>query len=132
MRKLLLAAAVALSLGGCANNPFTKVYDTLTGATVNATTVYVARNAFDAAEASATNYINFCIDNPRTTGCYKRAINALKPAIRSGRVARNNLRQFERDHPGQLGPTGLYDALVTSTNTIQSISNQYNIGAVGK
>jgi hypothetical protein len=34
-----------------------------------------------------------------------------------------------KDHPGQLGPSGLYDALQASISTLQSAFTQYNIGA---
>lgn len=130
MRKIILAAAIALSLGGCAN--LQNAYSTITGASVSPATVYVARNSFDALEVTSTNYIRYCTVHRAAPGCNDTAIRQLIPAVRSGRVARNNLTQFQKDNPGALGPSGLYNALVTATNTLQSIQNQYNIGAVGK
>lgn len=128
MKKVLIIAAVALNLGGCAN--LTNAYNTLTSVAVSDQQVYIARNAFDAIEATATNYIVFCKTHPATKGCSKSAIAQIIPAVRSGRVARNNLTQFQKDNPGALGPAGLYNALVTATNTLQAISNQYNITGV--
>lgn len=128
MKKLFIGLLLVVSLGGCAN--FQNAYGILSGTTVSPTAVYVARNSFDAAEVSATNYIVFCKVHPATYGCSKVAIAKLIPAVRSGRVARNNLTQFQRDNPGQLGPAGLYNALNAATNTIQQISAQYNTGAV--
>ena len=128
MKKLVAIALLALSLGGCAN--FQNAWGIVSGATVSPTAVYVARNSFDAAEVSATNYIVFCKVHPATYGCSKVAIAKLIPAVRSGRVARNNLAQFQKNNPGTLGPAGLYNALNAATNTIQEISLQYNTQAV--
>ena len=130
MRKLFIALTLALSLGACAN--LQNAYNTVTGASVSPDTVYVARNAFDALEVTSTNYIRYCTVHRNASGCYDQAIKQLIPAVRSGRVARNNLTQFQKDNPGALGPSGLYNALVTATNTLQQIQSQYNIGAVGK
>jgi hypothetical protein len=131
LRSGIIIALLALSLGACANNPFTKVWTTITGSTVDPTTVIVAANSFDALEATATNYLTL----KRCTGtngpiCRNPVATAkIIPAIRSGRVARNNLEQFMKDNPGQLGPSGLYNALVASINTLQSVYATYNIGA---
>ena len=130
MRKIVLALTLALSLGGCAN--LQNAYGTLTGATVSPTAVYVARNSFDAVEVTATNYIVYCKVHPAQYGCSRQAIADLIPAVRSGRVARGNLTQFQKSHPGQLGPVGLYDALIAATNTLQAIATQYNITGVVK
>jgi hypothetical protein len=83
---------------------------------------------------TAKNYINPAL-NKRCNGSNgpicrdPNATIALNKAIREGRVARNNAKQFLRDHPGQLGTQGLYDALQLSVTTLQSIFAQYNIGA---
>ena len=129
MRKLLIVLAV-VGLGGCTTN-LQNAYNVLSGASVSPATVYIARNSFDAVEATATNYIVFCKVHPVTPGCSRTAIAKLIPAVRSGRVARSNIVAFQNTHPGQLGPVGLYEALITSTNTITAIQQQYNVaGAV--
>lgn len=127
MKKLLIPLVLALALGACAN--LQNAYSTITGASVSPEMVYVARNSFDALEVTATNYIRYCTSHRGGTGCSDTAIKSLIPAVRSGRVARNNLTQFQKDNPGALGPAGLYNALVTATNTLQAVENQYNIGA---
>jgi hypothetical protein len=137
MRSLKITAAVALlalSLAGCATGSFgakvASVASALTGATVSPQAIIVLADSFDAVEVTAKNYISL----PRCTGangpvCRNPAATiAINSAIRSGRVARNNAKQFLRDHPGQLGTQGLYDALQTSIDTLKSIFAQYSVG----
>lgn len=131
MRKILVLV-VALALAGCAT--LQKDYAIITGATVSPAAVIVAGNTFDALEVTATNYLVFCKANRDKAACtgYVKARKVIIPAIRSGRVARNNLEQFLQDNPGQLGPSGLYNILVTSINTIQGVAAQYNLIGVAK
>ena len=127
MKKIILAAVLALSLGACAS--LQNTWNTLTSAQVTVTTVAVAGNTFDALEATATSYLRLprC-NNSNGPVCRNPSATAkLIPAVRSGRVARNNLEQFFADHPGQLGPQGLYDVLQASIGTLQSVITQYNI-----
>jgi hypothetical protein len=133
MKKLLIAAVLALGLTGCATQFGQKVegvYSAITGATVDPQSVIVASNIFDGIERTATNYLRLKRCNGSTPICRDPgATKVIIPAIRSGRVARNNLQQFMKDHPGQLGPSGLYDALEESISTLQQAFAQYNIGA---
>ena len=119
--------ALVLNLAACAN--LKNAWDVATASAVSPTAVYVAANTFDALEATATNYLRLpkCGVGSPTVCRNQNAVMAIIPAIRSGRVARNNLEQFLKDHPGQLGPQGLYDALTASINTIQTVYSQYNI-----
>lgn len=130
MRKLALAALLAVSLGGCAS--LQKDWNAVTGATVDPTAVIVAANSFNALEATATSYLNFCKANRALSVCsgYIAARKQIVPAVRSGRVARNNLETFLQQNPGKLGPTGLYNALTQAVGTLQSVIAQYNVGAV--
>lgn len=129
MRKLAIAGAMALALfsAGCAN--LDNAWQTLTSATVSPQVVVVAANTFDTLEATATAYLRL----PRCNGkngpiCRDPGATAkLIPAVRAGRVARNNLEQFMLDHPGALGPQGLYDALQAAISTLQNVVTQYNI-----
>lgn len=131
MTRLLAIIALAFVLSGCAS--LSKVYDTVTGATVSPAAVVVAGNSFDALEATATNYLTFCKANKVLAACsnYVAVRKAILPAVRSGRVARNNLENFLTANPGQLGPSGLYNALVASINTVQAVISQYQLGSVG-
>ena len=127
MKKLILGLTLALGLVACAQ--LQNDLAVLTSTQVTVTTVAVAGNTFDALEATATAYLRL----PRCSGTNgpacrdPNATKAIIPAVRSGRVARNNLEQFFTDHPGQLGPQGLYDALQASIATLQGVIAQYNI-----
>jgi hypothetical protein len=130
MKKIILAFTLALSLGACAN--FQSAIGTITGATISPRAVYLAENSFDAIEVTATGYLRICHAKMSTPGCSSTAIAQIIPAVRSGRVARSNINAFMKAHPDALGAAGLYDALVTATNTLQSVSTTYNIAGVTK
>lgn len=128
MKKLVPALLLALALAGCAS--LTKTWDAVTGATVSPAAVIVAANAFDALEVTATNYLRLKKCNGTNPVCRDPAVTKIiVPAVRSGRVARNNLEQFLKDNPGKLGPSGLYNALTSSINTLQGVIATYNVGA---
>ena len=122
MKKLLIPLLLAFSLSGCA------AWNAITGAQLSPKAVYIAVNSFDALERTATNYLRLKKCNGTTIICRDPiATSKLIPAIQSARLARNNLEQFLKTHPGQLGPQGLYDALENAMSTIETIVNQYNI-----
>lgn len=128
MKKLLLAAAMALALSGCAN--VQNAWNTLTGATVSPKAVYVAVNAADSAEIIAAHYLRVCAASPNLgAACAKNIEQQVADAARSVRIARNDLRAFMKAHPDALGAQGLYDALTQATSTLSDIENTYNIGA---
>ena len=128
MKRIIYAFLIVASVGGCTQ--LTNVWDTLSGTTVSPTAVYVAANAFDAVEATATNYLKL----PKCTSssgpvCRNAAATAqIIPAVRAGRVARTNLENFMAQNPGALGPVGLYNALTAATTTLQAIVSQYKVG----
>jgi len=130
MKKLLVSIVALSLLTGCATElqKIKSAYDVVTSSSVSPTMVYVAANTFDALEATATNYLRLPKCGGTAIVCRNQnAVAAIIPAVRSGRVARNNLEQFLKDHPGQLGPQGLYDALTQSITTLQTIYTKYNI-----
>jgi hypothetical protein len=126
MRKLI-AIGLLFGLVGCTQ--LQNDINAITGASVNPTAVIVAANAFDAAEATATNYLRLkkCTATSGPICRNAAATKAIIPAIRSGRAARNNLETFMQNNPGVLGPTGLYNALTAATNTLEQIFSTYNI-----
>ena len=130
MKKIVLGLVLALSLGACAS--LQNTIDKITGATISPQAVYLAENSFDAIEVTATGYLRICHAKMTTPGCSSTAIAQVIPAVRSGRIARSNLDSFMKAHPDALGASGLYDALVTATNTLQSVSTTYNIAGVSK
>jgi hypothetical protein len=113
-----------LMLAGCAQ--LKNAYVTVTSAKVPTKVVYVAVNAFDAAKVTAKNYIAYCTPNPAPKGCDDNVIqNKLDPAIKSGTRARNTLEDFMKEHPGELGDKGIYDALTTATDTIRDVTASF-------
>jgi hypothetical protein len=131
MKKILVAIALALSLGACTASQ-QATWTRLTSAQVSPQAVYLAENAFDAVEVTATGYLQICHARMSTPGCSSTAIAQIIPAVRSGRIARTNLNAFMKAHPDALGATGLYDALTAATNTLQAVATQYNIAGVTK
>lgn len=134
LKRILTVASLALALGGCAQwqaieQKVSTVVSAVSGATVNPQAVLVASNIFDGLEVTATNYLRLAKCNGTTPVCRDpSATKVIIPAVRSGRVARNNLQQFLKDHPGELGPRGLYDALQASIATLQAAYAKYQIG----
>ena len=128
MKNLLAAIAIALSLGACAQ--IQNDWAAITGASVSPTAVIVAGNSFDALEATATNYLRLkkCSASTGPICRNPQATTVIIPAIRAGRSARNNLEQFMKDHPGQLGPQGLYDALQSAITTLRQAFTIYGVG----
>lgn len=129
MKRIILALSLAFALAGCAS--LSNTWNAVTGATVSPAAVIVAANAFDALEVTATNYLKLVKCNGSNGPVCRdpAATKVIVPAVRSGRVARNNLEQFLKDNPGQLGPSGLYNALTASINTLQGVVAQYQTGA---
>lgn len=123
----ILIALSALSLGACST--LQNDFAIITGATVSTAAVSVAGNSFDALEATATNYLKLarCSGSNGPICRDPKATAALIPAVRGARIARNNLESFLVANPGQLGPSGLYNALSTSLNTLEAIFSQYNV-----
>ena len=137
MKKIFLIAVLAISLGGCSTpfgerlSSFFEAIKVGSSATVSPEAIYVAANAYDAVEVTATNYLTLKRCPNQAPFCRSpAATKVLIPAIRAGRVARDNALPFVTDHPGQLGAKGLYDALTTATDSIQKILNQYKVTGV--
>lgn len=129
MKKIFLACAIALTLGGCAN--FQNAWNTLTGAAVSPSAVYVAANAADTSEIIATAYLRVCHKAPSAyAACAKSVESQVVSAVRAVRTARNDLRSFLVSHPDALGASGLYDALTQAQQTLSSIENIYKLAQV--
>jgi hypothetical protein len=126
MRLTTLAIPLLCALTGCAE--LTALTSTISpnAATVSGTTAIVAANAYDAIEATATNYIGYCTPNPKPIGCSVTAIQKYVPAVRSGRLARNAVEQFVSANPaGTAVPIALYNGLTSASSTLQAIEAQY-------
>ena len=116
MKKLIAIAFLTLSLGACAN--LQNAWQMITSASVSPTQIIVAANAFDAAEASATQYLLFCKVNPVMKGCDLTTRKTVVAAVRAGRTARNGLEPYIVS--GTAGPSALFNTMVTSINTLQA------------
>jgi hypothetical protein len=120
-------ACAALSLGACST--LQNITGIVTGTTVTPEQAYIAANAFDAVEATATTYLNLppCATGGPTICRTASAVNAIVPAIRSGRIARNNLEAAVNASGGAPVPATLYQVLQGATSTLQGIIVQYGI-----
>lgn len=116
MRKLLLVGLLAGALGGCAT--IKADWAIITGTTVSPTQIIVAANAFDAGEASATQYLLYCKQNAVQAACALSTRKAVVLAVRSGRVARNQLEPYIVS--GTAGPSAIYNTLVAIVAQLQS------------
>ena len=117
MKKLLLACALALSLGACAS--LQTAWSVVTGTTVSPTQIIVAANAFDAGEASATQYLLYCKATvPAPTYCALKTRQSVVSAVRAGRVARNQLEPYIVS--GTAGPAAIYNTLIATVQSLQS------------
>lgn len=131
MKKLLAIVLLSLSLTGCTT--FDRIQNSfvaINSATVSPQLVLLASNTFDGLQVTATNYLNLkrCRSATLSPICRDPTATAiLIPAVRSGRMARDELQEFYKRHPGSLGPQGTYDALQASIRTIEGIFAQYRI-----
>jgi hypothetical protein len=122
MKKLFIAAALlaSVTLGGRAST-LTKLqtaWSVVSSASVTPTQIIVAGNAFDALEATATQYLLYCKSvNYAPQPC---ALGNRKPvvaAVRSGRAARNQLETYAAQ--GNAGPADLYNTLTAAITSLQ-------------
>jgi hypothetical protein len=117
MKKLLLVIPLALSLGACAS--LQTAWSVVTGASVSPTQILVAANAFDAGEATATQYLLYCKATvPAPSYCALKTRQLIVSAVRAGRVARTQLEPYIVS--GAAGPAALYNTLVGVISTLQS------------
>ena len=128
MKRLLVALFLAPALAGCVGTiqKVETVYREVTSATITVQQVYIAANAFDAIEASATQYLRLPVcgklpcRNPSAT-------NSLVASIRSGRLARNKLEASVGSNPNGLVDANLFATLTSSTATIKAILAEFGV-----
>lgn len=125
--RLAAVAAVALTIGGCAQlqsfaDKVKTTYDAVTSVQVTATEVSIAGNAFDAAESTASAYLKYC--RGRLDGvCGQSNKDAVVKAVYSGRVARNRLKACVRKGNCGAGSSADYSALKAATDSVTGIVN---------
>lgn len=123
MKRFLLLIPLLAALGGCTTfNPFIQRVETaikvVTSASVTPQQIIIAGNAFDAGEASATQYLLFCRANVGNAGCALSTRKKIVAAVRSGRKARDTLEPYAV--AGNAGPVAIYNTLIAAITTLQS------------
>jgi len=120
--KHLRLLVICLALGGCAN--LQAAYGVLTGTSITPQQVYISANAFDAIEATATQYLRLppCGSLPCRN---PSAVSVIVPAVRSGRLARNQLEAAISANPGAPVNANLLATLESSTSTLKAIMAEY-------
>lgn len=126
MKKILLVLPLVLSLGACATltQKIETAWQIVTSASVSPTQIIVAGNAFDAAKASATQYLKFCHDNSAIPACALKIRKQVVAAVRAGTTARDQLEPYVV--AGTAGPAAIYNTLIATITTLQN-----NIPATG-
>ena len=120
MRAIFITAALAVAISGCVTT------DT-TVATLTPQEVYVGANAFDAVEATATNYLTMPLC-PKATLCRTAAeTNAIVKPIRLGRKARSAIEAYIAANPGASVPVSLASALSADVASLQAVLAQYGV-----
>jgi hypothetical protein len=117
MKKLLLLTPLLLSLGACAS--LNTAWTVVTGASVSAQQIVVAANAYDAGEATATQYLLYCKATvPAPSYCALTTRQGIVKTVRTARAARNALEPYIIS--GTAGPAALYNTLVAAVTQLQS------------
>ena len=127
MRTIMRAGALALALGvalaGCAQmQNLQSLFSAATGNIVTPNEVYIAINAFDAVEATATNYLKL----PRCPGaaaCRTPTTSAVVITwIKAGRADRNQLYKALNANPGtNLSLVAVYNDLTNTTSQLGAL-----------
>ena len=126
MRKLAILGALALAtvLSGC------NTLSVISGAAISPQSADVAINSFDVLEASATAYLSLpTCGAPGATVVCKNLTAAAKiiPAVKSGRVARDQILALLNANSGAAIPVATYNSLEAVITTLQGVNSAYNI-----
>lgn len=124
MKKLLILAALGVSLGGCAQlktalTEIQGVYTFATTATVTSGQAGIVANAYDALKVTATNYGNYCIvqkfPQPLCSAANRRAVIR---GVAAGTAARAQIEAAVVS--GQPVAAAVYNALVSAVQALQA------------
>lgn len=120
MKRIVLGIVVAAALGGCAQlGQLSNAYTVATTATVPASQVVIAANAFDALKVTAVNYGNYCITQhfPRPV-CSANNRRAVIKAVNAGTAARVQLEASI--NTGQSALSTVYNVLIGAVTSLQA------------
>jgi isopentenyl diphosphate isomerase/L-lactate dehydrogenase-like FMN-dependent dehydrogenase len=119
MRKILLAA---LLLSGCST------LQELTNASLTTNQVYVAANAFDAAEITATNYLRLPACGGTALVCRnKTAVPVIIATVRGGKQARQTLVASCAASTSSPECVSAYQTVTTAVSGLQTTFSQYSV-----
>lgn len=123
MRRILIVVGLAATLGGCAE------ITALESASLTTTQVYVAANAFDAAELTATNYLKLpaCATGGASVCRNQAAVPALVATVRSGYQARQTLVAACTASTTAPNCVSAYTTVSTAVTGLQNLFTQYAI-----
>jgi len=117
MKKLLSIAALALSLGACAQ--LKGEYALATTSTVPSSDVVLAANSFDILKATASNYGNYCINqNYPKPVCSAANRRLVIKAVNSGASARIQLESSM--NTGQPALSTVYNILIAAVKNLNA------------
>lgn len=117
MKRFIALALLAVSLGGCAT--LQTDWAIVTGASVSPTQIIIAANAFDAATATATQYLLYCkATTPAPSYCALASRQAVVAGVRAGRAARIQLEPYIVS--GTAGPSAIYNTLIAVVSQLQT------------
>lgn len=133
---VLLTVSLAIGAAGCAKQieeakgfvtGVKNAVTTVTQTSVEPQKVYVAINAFDAAKATATNYLRQPRCSPTSPVLCRdpAATKIVIKAVRAGTEARNKAKAFLRANPGQPLAIKTYDDLLAAKDVVTSIVGTY-------
>jgi hypothetical protein len=118
MRKLIAIGLLAMSLAGCST--LQTDWAIITGTSVSPTQIIIAANAFDAAEATATQYLLYCKATiPAPSYCALASRKDVVAGVRAGRAARAQLEPYVVS--GTAGPSAIYNTLVAAVTQLQTL-----------
>jgi hypothetical protein len=115
-------------LAACANGQ--NVIGQISNTSVPPSVALVAANSFDALEAVATAYLQLPPCGGAVVVCRQPAAVAnIVPAVRSGRVARNQIESLLSANSGAPIPIASYNTLTAAISTLQAVDAQFNIAS---
>ena len=127
--KRMIAIATVLALGGCTT--LGNLYTVATGS-VTPNQVYIAANAFDAAEGTATQYLRLPLCPKGEPVCRTQTTSqVVYNNVKAARSARNALEGYMTANPGAPVPVSNYNILVTAMQTLNALV-QANAPAAAK
>lgn len=119
MKKVLLLLLLALPLGACAQLQAARTaYSIATETTIPPQTVIVAANAFNAVQATATQYLIYCKSNLATKVCSADNRRNVIKYVRVGRAARNQLEASVASNGA--APATIYNTLIAAINQLNA------------